>query len=341
MKLTTTELDNWKVFFVVAAFGTFNQAVLAGKRPPAKSSSASSTTSVNSGSSDINHSLGKGIPANILLEIGTLDDHLKCFPKLLCTIYQDDSIMRRGFVNATELGVAYIKLLKAVHYASPTVPTSTTTTKAPKAKRPIIQVFQIPMGLITSYYSGRKDHPDQLDELEHPHYFRSHTKETPYYENRNDYSNDDYDLREDDIDRQYLREKVEMSQMMEELINEDKAEMQPEDEYSYSSDGGGGSVATSLLKSFLPFLGSRSMGKSGGVDDSKRLFRSGDRSKRTVTTPNAPHDTRRKNRRLYRTNTARKVTVTRLVNIELISFDYMRRNSILRTLFQCNFDVLL
>ncbi|CAL8121708.1 unnamed protein product [Orchesella dallaii] len=130
MKLKTTEFYNWKVFFVAAVFGTFSKVdVFAEKVSPIKSSSASSS-SVNRGTSDINHSLGKGIPANVLLEIGSLDDHLKCFPKLLCTIYQDDSITRRGFVNATELGVAYLKLLRAAHYTSPTVPTSTTTTKA-------------------------------------------------------------------------------------------------------------------------------------------------------------------------------------------------------------------
>ncbi|CAL8121706.1 unnamed protein product [Orchesella dallaii] len=167
------------------------------------------------------------------------------------------------------------------------------------------------MGLITSYYSGRKDHPDLLEDLEdeQPYHFRSHKKDTPYYETQNDYEDDGYDLRQDDIDHEYLREKVEISQMMEDLINEDKAEMESSEQPP--SFMGSSAVGGSLLSSFLPFLGSRSMGKGGA--DSERGFRSDDRSKR-IATPKTPN-TRRSNRRLYRSKPVKKDPFWRVVNI--------------------------
>lgn len=94
---------------------------------PGNTSTGASGGIKSSGSSgdEINHShRQEGIPNRILGEILSLDHRLKCFPKLLCTIYQDDAITKHGALNATDLGLAYIQLLKAVYY------TPTTTTEA-------------------------------------------------------------------------------------------------------------------------------------------------------------------------------------------------------------------
>ncbi len=92
-----------------------------------RKSSSKSPRSPRKKTSPTNPAPGKGIPTRILSEIRALDNQLLCFPKLLCTIYQDDSITsRHTSLNATELGVAYLNLLRAVHYRS-----STETTTVP------------------------------------------------------------------------------------------------------------------------------------------------------------------------------------------------------------------
>lgn len=145
---------------------------------------------------------------------------------------------------------------------------------SPARKRPIIQIFQIPLGTIQTSYEGRKDHFAHDDDSEdYPYHFRSPLADMDlhyddyvdnYSPESNSPSGDYYD--EDKEHRDYLKEKMEISQMMQEEKDYDQALRDAEDDEP-SSRGG---LASSFLTSFLPFMGSRSMRSLYYADSTKR-----------------------------------------------------------------------
>lgn len=162
-------------------------------------------------------------------------------------------------------------------------------TYSPTRKRPIIQIFQIPLGTIQTSYQGRKDHYAHHDDdsEDYQYHFRSpladmhHHQHDDYVDNYSPESNSPSgDYYEDDEDREhrdFLKEKLDVSQMMQEERDYDRA-VQAEEDDEPSSRGG---FASNLLTSFLPFMGSRSM-RSGYYADSssRRLTLPKDKRKR-------------------------------------------------------------
>lgn len=162
---------------------------------------------------------------------------------------------------------------------------------SPKVKTPIIQIFKIPSGLITTTYTARKEHlhPYSDDWEDYP---QQHLRSPFRYDYKTlDDVDDEYgsqsrhSLRDDDDDedKEFLREKIEISQMMKELKDEDNAE---EDEDSPSNGG----FASTLFNSFLPFMGSRSMRTDNAGSRSKWASQRKLKSKRVQTVITQKHN---------------------------------------------------
>lgn len=139
----------------------------------------------------------------------------------------------------------------------------------PKKKRPLVQIFQIPTGLIKSstYYPGRKDHP-------HLHSRPHHLRRSPTEDDEADGVRLVNPLKRgaahDDDGREFLRERIAISQMIKDLKAEDRKEME-------DAEGPDGGIATSLLSSFLPFVDSRPV----NAGRSARAIRRGSKSKKS------------------------------------------------------------